>query len=109
MTRHCDRDDEALFRAARRSLADIAAVVGPNTARHEMPKRAGAMTDRRGLAIMFAELDAQRKILCERRDQLGREIQMAARRMSALAAYAKCGGNTGGARASRGKTDGADR
>jgi hypothetical protein len=95
--------DDVLLRAARRLLADIGGRIGPR------PAAAIATVDRRGIAAMVAELEVQLHTLRQRRDELGQEIVLAARRMNAAAVYAKfrIAGQNGAQRARRRTNDGA--
>jgi hypothetical protein len=81
MTMTTQADDDGFLRKARRLLADIGSRIGPIDG--------AAARDPRGIAVMIAELDAELAALRARRDELGREIAMAAFRMNAAAVYAK--------------------
>lgn len=98
-------DDEFLLRRTRRTLADVVRRIGA-IGTDAMPA-----VDRRAVAAMIAELDAELAALRARRDALGQEIAMVTRRMHAAAAYAKSrvAGPTGARRARRRTNDGAGR
>ena len=108
MKRHTPHDDPSILRAATRTLCEVATAVG-GPGRRPRPGKAGeAPADRRRLAAMRAEVEAQQRALRERRDQIGIELDAASRRVAAIAAYAKCE-TLARPRASRGQIDGARR
>jgi hypothetical protein len=90
MTKHAPQDDASTLRVAKRVLSDVAVTVGMPGRRSQPPKAGAPPIDRRRLAAMRAEVDAQQRALSERRDQIGAELDAAARRVAAMKAYAKC-------------------
>ena len=84
------KDDDGALRKATRVLSEVKVAVGAPGRPPGTGKNAAAPIDRRRLAAMRAEVEAQRIALCERRDRIGAELDIASRRVAAVAAYMKC-------------------